>query len=107
MFGVVKVFGGMLVLGRVATGRMSANQAHTQVDPGIASLNAVFTDMLARLPYFDLIKVSAFLRHRFLPVLKYNSFCDQQVLRKGPLLVNPLRFTLETGVACHLEDLVG
>jgi hypothetical protein len=107
MFGVVKVFGGMLVLGRVATGGVSANQAHTQMDPGIASLNAVFAHMLVRLPYFDLIKVSAFFRHRFLPVLKCNSFCDEQVLRKRPLLVNPLCFTLETGVACHLENLVG
>src|SRR5208282_1661100 len=68
VFRVVKVLGGMLVLGRVATGRMSADEAHTQVNPRIAGLNAVFTHMLVGLSYFDLIKVSAFFRHRFLPL---------------------------------------
>jgi hypothetical protein len=56
----------MLVLGRVATGRMSADQAHTQVNPRIASLNAVFTHMLVGLSYFHLVKVSAFFGHRLL-----------------------------------------
>jgi hypothetical protein len=63
MFRVVKVFRGVLVLGRVATGRMSADQAHTQVNPRIASLNAVLAYMLVRFFYFDLIEVSAFLGH--------------------------------------------
>jgi hypothetical protein len=66
MFGVVEMLGGVLVLGRVATGRMSADQAHTQVDPSIASLNAVLTRMLVGLSYFDLVKVSASFGHRFL-----------------------------------------
>jgi hypothetical protein len=67
MFGVVKVLGGVLVLGRVATAGVSTNQAHTQVDPRVTSLNAVLTHMLVRLSYFNLVKVSAFLRHRFPP----------------------------------------
>jgi hypothetical protein len=67
MFRVVEMLGGVLVLGRVATGCMSADQAHTQVDPSIASLNAVLTHMLVGLSYFDLVKVSASFGHRFLP----------------------------------------
>jgi len=68
MLGVVKVLSGVLVLGRVATGRMSADQAHAQVDPRIARLDAIFAHMLIRLFYLDLIKVSAFFWHRFLRV---------------------------------------
>ena len=66
MFGVVKVLGGVLVLGRIATGCMSADHAHAQVNPRIASLNAVFTHMLVGLSYFDLVEVSALFGHRFL-----------------------------------------
>jgi len=66
MLRFVKVLGGVLVLGRVAAGRMSADHAHTQVNPGIASLNAVFTNMLVRVSYFDLIEVRALFCHRFL-----------------------------------------
>jgi hypothetical protein len=109
MFGVVKVLGSMLVLGRVATGRMSADQAHTQVNPRIARLNAVFTHMLVGLSYFDLVKVSAFFGHRFLLLFmsdrNTNSFCDEQVLGKGPLFVNPLCLADEAGLVRHLEDL--
>jgi hypothetical protein len=66
MFSVVEVLGRMPVLRRVAAGRMSADHAHTQVDPRIASLHAVFTHVLVGLRYFDLIKVGTFFRHRFL-----------------------------------------
>jgi hypothetical protein len=66
MFGVAEMLGGVLILGRIATGRMSADQAHTQVNPRIASLNAVFTHMLVGLSYFDLVEVSALFGHRFL-----------------------------------------
>jgi hypothetical protein len=63
---MVKMFGGMFVLGRVATGRVSANQAHAEVDPGVPNFNAVFTNMFVGVPYFDLIEVSAFFGPRFL-----------------------------------------
>jgi hypothetical protein len=66
MLGVVEVLGRMPVLRRVAASRMSADHAHTQMDPRIASFHAVFAHVLVGLPYFDLIKVSAFFRHRFL-----------------------------------------
>jgi hypothetical protein len=110
MFRVVKVLGSMLVLRRVATGRMSADQAHTQVNPRIAGLNAVFTHMLVGLSDFDLIKVSAFFGHRFLPLFtndksNIKSFRDEQILGKGPLFVNPLCLTGEAGIARHLQDL--
>ena len=62
----VKVFGGVFVLGRVAAADIPADQAHTQMDPGIAELNAVLTNMFVRFSYFDLIEVSTFFWHRFL-----------------------------------------
>ena len=46
MFGVVEMLGRVFILRRIAAGRMSADQAHAQVNPRIASLNAVFTNML-------------------------------------------------------------
>jgi hypothetical protein len=72
MLGVVKVFGGMLVLGRIATRRVSADHAHAQMDPGIAGLNAVFTHMLVRLPDFDLIEVRTFFCHLISPCTEVN-----------------------------------
>src|SRR5216684_6270648 len=65
----VKVFGGVLVLGRVATTDIAADEAHAQMDPGIAELHAILTNMLVRFSYFDLIKVGTFFCHRFLRVL--------------------------------------
>jgi hypothetical protein len=64
----VKVFGGVFVLGRVAATDIAADQAHAQMDPGIALLNAILTNMLVRFSYFDLIKVSTFFWHRSLRV---------------------------------------
>jgi hypothetical protein len=62
----VEVLGGVLVLGRIATADVSTGEAKTQVDPRIASLGTVFTHMLVGFSDFDLIKVGAFFRHRFL-----------------------------------------
>lgn len=59
----MKVFGGVLVLGRVATGSMSTDQAQAQVYPSVADLNAVFADVLVGMPYFNLIEVGAFFGH--------------------------------------------
>jgi hypothetical protein len=39
------------------------------MDPGIAELHAILTNMLVRFSYFDLIKVGTFFCHRFLRVL--------------------------------------
>ena len=40
MFGLMKVFGGVLIPGRVATADVTADQTFPQVDPGIAHLEA-------------------------------------------------------------------
>jgi len=55
MLRFVKVFGGVFVLGRVAAAHIAADKAHAQVDPGIAGLHAVLTNMLSRFSNFDLI----------------------------------------------------
>jgi len=65
----VKVFGGVFVLGRVAAADVPADEAHAQMDPGIAELHAILTNMLVRFSYFNLIKVGTFFCHRFLRVL--------------------------------------
>src|SRR3981189_310635 len=65
----VKVFGGVFVLGRVAAADVAADEAHAQMDPGIAELYAILTNMLVRFSYFDLIKMGTFFCHRFLRVL--------------------------------------
>src|ERR1035438_6032287 len=66
MLGFVKMLGRVLILGRVATAHVTANEAHTQVDPCIAGLHAVLTHMFVGFFYFDLIKMGAFFGHRFL-----------------------------------------
>jgi hypothetical protein len=59
----MKMLGSVLVLGGIATSDMPANHAHAQVDPRIARLHAVFTDMLVGFLDFDLIQMSALVRH--------------------------------------------
>jgi hypothetical protein len=66
MLRFVEVFGGVLVLGRVAAPDVAATEAQAQVNPGVASLNAVLAHMLIRLFDFDLVRVGALLRHCFL-----------------------------------------
>jgi hypothetical protein len=69
VLGVVEMLGRMFVLGRIATGGMSANKAHAQMDPGVAGFYAIFTDMFVGFSNLDLIEVGTFLlRHRFPPV---------------------------------------
>jgi hypothetical protein len=64
MRGLMKVLGGVLVFRRVATACMSTNQAHAQVDPSVADLNAIFAYMLVRFSYFDLVKMRAYFCHK-------------------------------------------
>jgi hypothetical protein len=61
----MKMLRRVLVLRRIATCDMPANHAHAQVDPRIARLHAVFTDMLVGFLNFDLIQMSALARHGF------------------------------------------
>jgi hypothetical protein len=66
MFRFVKMFGRMLILGRVATTHMSASETQAQVNPGVAGFDAVLAHMRVGGLNFDLVQVRAFLRHRFL-----------------------------------------
>ena len=59
MFRRVKVFRGVFVLRRVATPDMPAGHAQTQVDPGVANLQAVFTAVSAGRDFANLIEMSA------------------------------------------------
>ena len=66
MLGLVKMFRGVLVLGRVATAHMSTAETQTQVNPSVAHLNALLADMFIGFCDFDLVQVSTCFRHRFL-----------------------------------------
>ena len=68
----MEMFRSVLVLGRVATTYMSANEAQTQVDPRVASFNTVLTHMLVGFSELDLVKVRALFRHQFLQKEKQN-----------------------------------
>jgi hypothetical protein len=72
MLSFVEMLGRMLVLGRVATGNVSASEAKTQVNPRVARLGTVFTHMFVSFSDFDLIKVGAIFWHRSLLGLLMN-----------------------------------
>jgi hypothetical protein len=75
MTGVVKMFGGMLVLRRIAAADMPAGQAHAQVNPGVAHFDAVRTNMYVCGRDFDLIEMLAFCH--------YQSPLDSVILSEG------------------------
>jgi len=54
---LAKVFGGVLIFGRITAADMSARQAQTQVHPRIAHLEALLTAVGSRLDRADLVKV--------------------------------------------------
>jgi len=62
----MEVLGCMLVLRRVTTSNISASQAQAQMNPCVACLNALFTNMLTGLADFDLIQVGTLILHSFL-----------------------------------------
>src|SRR5690348_4840200 len=62
--GFMEVFGGMLVLGRIATAHVTTAQAQAQVDPCVANLHALFAHMLVGGLNFDLIQMIAALGHK-------------------------------------------
>lgn len=97
---------------------MTADEAHAQMDPGVANRYTVLTHVLVRLSYFDLVQVRALLGHGFLRLCSRvqetnctvnrptTLFCDPQIFRERPLFVNPLRLAAEAGFARHLENFV-
>jgi hypothetical protein len=60
VFSLMEVLRSMLVFRRVTAAHVSTNQAQPQMDPGIASLGALFADVLTGLPNFNLVEVRAF-----------------------------------------------
>jgi hypothetical protein len=63
MLAMVKVFGRVFVLGRIAAAHTPADHAQTQVNPGIAHFHALFADTRIGGPDFDLIQMFAFRGH--------------------------------------------
>jgi hypothetical protein len=55
MVDVMEVFGGVFVLGGIAATHMAARHAHAKVNPRIADLHAIFTDVRVGRGDFDLI----------------------------------------------------
>jgi hypothetical protein len=53
----MKVFGRMLVLGRITATDISALQAHPEVDPSVAQFDTFLTDVRFRIRDLDLIEV--------------------------------------------------
>jgi hypothetical protein len=62
----VEMFGGMLVLGRIAAAYVPTNETQAQVNPRIAGLNTLLTHMFIGFSYLDLVKMCTFFRHWFL-----------------------------------------
>ena len=60
MFALLKMLGSVLVLRRVTASDVPALQAHAEVDPPVADLDAVFTDMLVRIGELDLVRMGTF-----------------------------------------------
>src|SRR5689334_6513512 len=66
MAGRVEVFGGVPILRVVAAADMAADQALTQVDPGVAHLQALLATVATRRHVANLIQVSAMRNHAIL-----------------------------------------
>jgi hypothetical protein len=59
----MKVFGRVLIFGRIATTYMATSQTHPQMHPAISHLQAFFTALRVRFDIANLIEVRAFVRH--------------------------------------------
>jgi hypothetical protein len=87
MLGLMKVLGGVLIFGRVATAYMSTNQAHAQVDPSVANLDAIFAYMSVRFSYFDLVEMRAYFCHKsscFSLFPLRQALCSRVILASSP-----------------------
>jgi hypothetical protein len=63
MCGLMKVLGGVPVLGRIAAADMAALEAQTQVNPGIMHLETFFAALAAGSDFSDLFQVRTGLGH--------------------------------------------
>src|ERR1022692_1938808 len=59
MVGLVEVFGGVFVLGRIAATHVSATEAQPQVNPSVAHLEAFFAAVCVRRDFVYLVGMSA------------------------------------------------
>ncbi len=64
MMRAVEVFGGVLVLGRIAAADVTASEADPQVNPLIAGFHAIFTNVAGGLEVAGFLKMSAGLHVR-------------------------------------------
>jgi hypothetical protein len=60
VLGVVEVFGGVLVLGGVATADVSADEAHAEVDPAVAGFEAFLAAFGVGTDVVDPVEVRTF-----------------------------------------------
>ena len=60
----VKVLGRVLVFGRVAAADVSAAQAQSEMNPGVADLEAVFASLRTGYDVMDLVEMGARFCHR-------------------------------------------
>ncbi len=64
----MKMLGGMFIFGRIAASHMTALQAHSQVYPSVSNFDAVFANVGLGVSDFDLVEMSAIIRHVVPPV---------------------------------------
>jgi hypothetical protein len=68
MFAVMKMLGSVLVLGRITAPHIPAHHAQAQMNPRIAHLHALFTNVRIGVPNLDLIQMLAFVGHPSSPL---------------------------------------
>lgn len=59
MLGVMEVLGGVLILRRVAAADVAAFQTKAQMNPGVAGLHAILTNVFVGLRHVDFIRMFA------------------------------------------------
>jgi len=63
MFGSVEVFGGVFVLGGIATADVATLHAEAQMNPGVSTLDAFGADTFIRASDFHVLQMGAFVCH--------------------------------------------
>ena len=86
---VMKMFGGVLIFGRIAATHLPAHHAHAQVNPGVAEFYAFFADVGVGRGDFNLIEMLALAWHCEIPLfqlqLRSSSFSASFQLFAVPL----------------------
>lgn len=110
---MVKMFGGVLVLGGIAASCVSANHAHPQMHPGVAGFDAVLANVLIGGCNFDLIQMFAFAWHVLSPTVSSSNheleFKLVPVLHdpSAPDLLQPRSCSAENPAELHAENQPG